>query len=201
MCLNHYSCKIAKIGWQIFIIVWLDCRSGQERGVECIAITLHIHLFVFLCDERVPEIAYENMTSELVYIFTSISNHLLSGILFLVCKPNLLLNADYCGFSFKKILENTGPFLWGHWYPCFGLLVTSALGFQAIVDPSLACFLACMQWMTQIHLWCDTCQSLDGQQGSCSCSLHAFSRGRMPRFKRETARTAIHSATQILWML
>ena len=33
-------------------------------------------------------------------------------------------------------------FLWGHWHPCFGLLVTSALGFKARVD-SLACFLAC----------------------------------------------------------
>ena len=33
-------------------------------------------------------------------------------------------------------------FLWGHRYPCFGLLVTSALGFKARVD-SLACFLAC----------------------------------------------------------
>ena len=37
-------------------------------------------------------------------------------------------------------------FLWGHWYPCFGLLVTSALGFKARVD-SLACFLACMLFL------------------------------------------------------
>ena len=33
-------------------------------------------------------------------------------------------------------------FLWGHLYPCFGLLVMSALGFKARVDPSLVCFLA-----------------------------------------------------------
>ena len=25
--------------------------------------------------------------------------------------------------------------LWGHWYPCFGLLLTSALGFKVRVDP------------------------------------------------------------------
>ena len=37
-------------------------------------------------------------------------------------------------------------FLWGHWYPCFGLLVTSALGFKARVD-SLACFLACVLFL------------------------------------------------------
>ena len=24
------------------------------------------------------------------------------------------------------------PFLWGHWYPCYGLLVTSPLGFKAL---------------------------------------------------------------------
>ena len=41
-------------------------------------------------------------------------------------------------------------FLWGHWYPCFRLLVTSTLGFKARVDPSLARVLACMQWIPQI---------------------------------------------------
>ena len=32
--------------------------------------------------------------------------------------------------------------MWGHGYPCFGLLVMSALGFKARVDP-LACMLCC----------------------------------------------------------
>ena len=31
--------------------------------------------------------------------------------------------------------------------PVFGLLVTFALGFKAKVDPSLACFVACVQWI------------------------------------------------------
>ena len=31
------------------------------------------------------------------------------------------------------ILEEYESFLWGHWYPCFGLLVTSPLGFKARV--------------------------------------------------------------------
>ena len=30
-------------------------------------------------------------------------------------------------------LENTSPFLWGHWNPCFGFLVMSPLGFKARV--------------------------------------------------------------------
>ena len=70
-------------------------------------------------------------------------------------------------------------FLWDHWYPCFGLLVTSALGFKARVD--IACTFSCLHVTHQIHLWCDTCQPLDGQHGGLTHSLHAsFSRGRMP---------------------
>ena len=38
-------------------------------------------------------------------------------------------------------------FLWGHWYPCFGLLVMSAPGSKAKVDPSFACFVACVWWI------------------------------------------------------
>ena len=37
-------------------------------------------------------------------------------------------------FFFEKILEDMS-FSWGHWYPCFGLRVTSVLGFKARVDP------------------------------------------------------------------
>ena len=32
-------------------------------------------------------------------------------------------------------------FVWGHWYPCFGFLVMSALGFKARVDPLLSTLL------------------------------------------------------------
>ena len=37
------------------------------------------------------------------------------------------------------------PFLWGNWCPYFWLMVISALGFKATVDPSLLCFVTCMQ--------------------------------------------------------
>ena len=43
----------------------------------------------------------------------------------------------------KEFLEDISPFLWGHWYPYFGLLVTSTLGFKASMD-SLACVLHCL---------------------------------------------------------
>ena len=35
----------------------------------------------------------------------------------------------------------TSVLLCDHWYPCFGLLVTSTLAFKAKVDPLLVCFL------------------------------------------------------------
>ena len=74
-------------------------------------------------------------------------------------------------FNFlKRFLEDTCPFL-GPLIPCFGLLVTSALGFKARVD--IACTLACLGAIPQIHLWCDTCRPLDGQHGGPSRSLHA----------------------------
>ena len=45
-------------------------------------------------------------------------------------------------FFFKFFFGGHMSFLWAHWYPCFGLLVMSALHFKATVD-SPACFLAC----------------------------------------------------------
>ena len=33
----------------------------------------------------------------------------------------------------KKFLGGHMSFFWGHWYPCFGFLVTSPLGFKARV--------------------------------------------------------------------
>ena len=45
--------------------------------------------------------------------------------------------------------------MWSYRYPCFELLVTSALGFKARVDHMLACFITSAQWIPQIHLWCD----------------------------------------------
>ena len=47
--------------------------------------------------------------------------------------------------------------MWDHWYPCFGLLVMSLLGFKARVDSLFACFVNCTQWIPQSHLWRDTC--------------------------------------------
>ena len=45
--------------------------------------------------------------------------------------------------------------VWSHWYPCFILLVTSALRFKTTEDLLLGWFIACTQWIPQIHLWCN----------------------------------------------
>ena len=52
--------------------------------------------------------------------------------------------------------------------------------------PSLAFILTCVQWIPQIHLWCNTCWLLGCQHGSWPHSLHACCRGRMQGFDRET---------------
>ena len=59
--------------------------------------------------------------------------------------------------------EGHQSFLWGHWYPCFGLLVYP--GFQSQGGSQLEYFITCMQWIPQIHLWCDTCWPLGDQRG------------------------------------
>ena len=53
--------------------------------------------------------------------------------------------------------------LWGHWYPCFKLLVMS-LGFKVSLFHA---WWRCMCYtFTAIHLWCDTCQPLGSHHGS-----------------------------------
>ena len=62
-------------------------------------------------------------------------------------------------------------FLWGHWYPCFGLLVTSPLGFKVRVSSLICPWQRHMCYtFPEIHLWCDTCWPLGSQHGSLSIS-------------------------------
>ena len=70
----------------------------------------------------------------------------------------------------------THVLLWGHWYPCFGLLVASPLGFKARVGSPIHTWLRHMWCMfPEIHIWCKTCQPLDSQHGSQSLFPHACS--------------------------
>ena len=70
-------------------------------------------------------------------------------------------------------LENTSPFLWGNWYPCFGILMMSPLCFKARVG-SLICVYWRHTWYTfpEIYLWCNTCWSLGGQHCSQAILFH-----------------------------
>ena len=43
----------------------------------------------------------------------------------------LILKTEKRLLSFLNFFGGVQSFLWGHWYLCFGLLVTSALGFKA----------------------------------------------------------------------
>ena len=76
-------------------------------------------------------------------------------------------------YFFLKVFGGHESFLWGHWYPCFGLLVTSPLGFKARVGSALfklsrgVCVTLHIPWDS---LWRDTCQSLGSQHGSWAIS-------------------------------
>ena len=57
--------------------------------------------------------------------------------------------AWYCCVLSWDFFFNFGghkSFSWGHWYPCFGLLVTSVLGFKARVYPFLPAFYYRSYW-------------------------------------------------------
>ena len=43
-----------------------------------------------------------------------------------------MVDSELLEFFTKKIGHQS--FLWGHWYPCFGLIVASVLGFKDRVD-------------------------------------------------------------------
>ena len=53
-----------------------------------------------------------------------------------VCRNNSVVWIFFF-FFFLKIFGGHESFLWGHWYPSFGLLVTSPLGFKARVGSAL----------------------------------------------------------------
>ena len=96
--------------------------------------------------------------------------------IFLVCpksdniKKIPILTFDLCGtcdFSFFFcFVQFFLSFLWGHWYPCFGLLVTSVL---AMIDPSWVLSHLCDH---MVHLWCDTCLLYRGQHGIWAFLIH-----------------------------
>ena len=82
---------------------------------------------------------------------------------------NLLLKWAVCTPFFLKKIWGYKSFLWGHWYPCFGPLVMSALSFKARVDPFCVFSYLCD---LQIHLCCDTCWLYRGQHGSQAFFIH-----------------------------
>ena len=57
-------------------------------------------------------------------------------------QPDIRQQGINRAYLFKKSFWRTHIFVWGHWYPCFGFLVTSPLGFKARVGSSLITFFA-----------------------------------------------------------
>ena len=60
------------------------------------------------------------------YIFFGYTESIQHTCSFLGCCYN-----EITFFFFLKFLADTHVLFWGHWYPCFGFLVMSLLGFKA----------------------------------------------------------------------
>ena len=95
------------------------------------------------------------------YFLSSVIFCLLHKILF---KVHLNQKEDSISWIFFFNFCWTHVHFWGHWYPCFGLLVMSPLGFKARVGRLIQTLQRHM-WYTfpEIHLWCDTSAGVYGQ--------------------------------------
>ena len=103
------------------------------------------------------------------------------------CFLNILGDTASCLWGQIKCLgEHPVLFLWDHWYLCFGLLVMSAVGFKARVDP-FACMLPCQDMMdlpVVRHLLASFCSS--------TC-LHSFLQASVGLEHGSSARHNVHS--------
>ena len=94
--------------------------------------------------------------------------------------PYFFLLCEYYSYQmrgmetfFKIVFGGHNFFLCGHWYPCFGLLVTSPPGFKASVGSLIHAWQRHMCYMfSQIHLWCNTYWPLGSQPGVQAVLFH-----------------------------
>ena len=99
----------------------------------------------------------------------------MSGVLHIILTihgKHLCIKCELILGFLKKIWRHKS-FLWDHWYPCFGLLVTSPLGFKARVGSLIHTWWGHMCYMfPEIHLWCYTCWPLGSWYGSQAILFH-----------------------------
>ena len=95
----------------------------------------------------------------------------------------------FCKFFKKKCFRGHESFLWGHCYPCFGLLVMSPVGSLIRTLQRHICYT-----FPEIYLWCDTCQPLDGQHG-CQADLFHIPVKALVGLKLETSHSMSEHST------
>ena len=85
---------------------------------------------------------------------------LLISIILLLAKQIILV---WTLSFFKNIfLEDIDPFLWDQWHPVLDFRWHLSWVSTPKWIPLLVCFIAYVQWIPQIRLWCDTCWPLGG---------------------------------------
>ena len=95
---------------------------------------------------------------------------------------------DLLKIFFFLIFEGHESFLWGHWYPYFGLLVTSPLGFKARVGSAL--FELSRGIRVMLHVpWDSPSKALVGlETGSYHAAAHSVRSGRPDSLPTELSR-------------
>ena len=105
-----------------------------------------------------------------------------SHSIYLSCLPDFMC---YTFFFFFKSFWRTHVLFWGHWYPCYGFLVTSPLGFKARVGSALFTFFCGGEY--NLHSpRSTTCQPLGSW---CAASHFPCRSGPWLRFKLAITRT------------
>ena len=70
---------------------------------------------------------------------------------------SIVLHSYRLHLVFFKMFVGHKSFVWDHWYPCFGLVVMSPIGFKARVGSLIFAWERHLSYtFIEIYLWCDT---------------------------------------------
>ena len=118
-----------------------------------------IYISIVFVNRHFPPQNFGSLLLHCKYYFSSCSN----PASFHKCS----VEVNWSTWSFYiKFLDNTSPFCGTTVIPVMEFWWRLPWISKSGWNPLLACFLVCVQWIPQIHLWWDTCWLHSGQHGS-----------------------------------
>ena len=110
----------------------LTCKSWIQLRERFIHLSCLYHWIIYFFIHYHPFDTggqkFTNSTAKLILFKT---------IVMAIFKHEVLFTVFFFFFFFFFCRTHSHVLFWGHWYPCFGFLVTSPLGFKARVDSAL----------------------------------------------------------------